>query len=139
MRVVTGYLYVELLSHCDWFLLMIYQRTDAWIVGFHVQIFLLAFIYLNQDYLNTSVSSARIVLQKSQRSQQSFFNSRNLYSTQLHRYSQETFGTLQSGHYGTSDAPEQPTAPPSSTDRSGKKVIFYSGAQIVNYFKIMQS
>ena len=31
---------------------------------------------------------------------------------------------LQSGHYGTSDAPEQPIAPPSNTDRSGKKVIF---------------
>ena len=31
---------------------------------------------------------------------------------------------LQSGDYGTSDTPEQPIAPPSSTDRSGKKVIF---------------
>ena len=44
---------------------------------------------------------------------------------------------LQSGDYGTSDTPEQPIASPSSTDRSSKKVIFYSGAQIFNYFKNM--
>ena len=36
---------------------------------------------------------------------------------------------LQSGHYGTSDAPEQPIAPPSSTDRSGQKVIFFTLAR----------
>ena len=36
---------------------------------------------------------------------------------------------LQSRYYGTSDAPEQPIAPPSSMDRSGKKVIFFTLAR----------